>query len=169
MWNGRASTSKYLLITTRLPTLKRLRPTILLVVLAGQAVANAEFSESFAKCLSNPISSQAIKHFRITLSGNQCFINGQPGSGWIFYEGSFQSNTFYVRSLSNSVAGSGPLRPGSVAGQSYTMNWDVDVINGGSASFSERTPNKKNRIPDDRPLTIVSSVLAIHSAASKKR
>lgn len=54
-----------------------------------------------------------------------------------------------------------------MAGQSYTMNWDVDVINGGSASFSERTPNKKNRIPDGRPLTIVSSVLEIIDQAFK--
>ncbi|NDE33699.1 MAG: hypothetical protein EBY15_02825 [Gammaproteobacteria bacterium] len=83
---------------------------------------------------------------------------------WTYYEASFQSNTFYVKNLTNSLPRSTVIEPGSVAGQSYTLNWDVHVTDGGSASISERIAGGNLRgVENDRPGHVALSAKRIVS------
>lgn len=64
-----------------------------------------------------------IKHIEVGLPGQVYSINGKEGVGWSYYEACVQGETFWIKSATNSIPGSGPPFPGYIEGASSTNYW----------------------------------------------
>ena len=70
----------------------------------------------------------------------------------VFYELAIQTNTFYILNCTNSLAGSGPVFPGSIGGASKQRYW---VLEPGNRAFSPKT------LPDEAPRQSAEGALGI--------
>jgi hypothetical protein len=66
-----------------------------------------------------------VRYIKVAIPGDMYSINGKDGVGWVYYDGCFQGDTFWIRNCTNSIPGSGPMRPGCTVGVSSNENWYV--------------------------------------------
>jgi len=64
----------------------------------------------------------SIRYFKIGFS-NIFYANEKPIAGWVYYEGSIQSNTFWIRNCTNSPSQPAIIMPGWLVGMSYGDFW----------------------------------------------
>jgi len=85
------------------------------------SLANAA---SLSKDYINLLNGEAYIHYiKVAVPGDLYVISGKEGKGWVYYEGAFQGDTFWIRNCTNSIPGSGPMTPGNTMGASYSENW----------------------------------------------
>jgi len=63
--------------------------------------------------------SVSVQYIKVALPSEMFTIEGQVQDGaWVYYEGSLQGHTFWMRNCTNSLPGSGPCLPGTMVGKS---------------------------------------------------
>lgn len=92
-------------------------PLVLLIL--GSKLPAATLCSDFQVLLKDE---SPIRYFKIGFS-NVFRANQKPIPGWIYYEGSIQPNTFWIRNCTNSPMEPAILMPGWVVGHSDAGNW----------------------------------------------
>jgi hypothetical protein len=71
--------------------------------------------------------SVSVQYIKVALPSEMFTIEGQVQDGaWVYYEGSLQGHTFWMRNCTNSLPGSGPCLPGTMVGKSLENFWHFE-------------------------------------------
>jgi hypothetical protein len=90
----------------------------------GLFLPTLSLATPLAQDFSNMLDGTAfIRYIKVAVPGELYQIHGKTGKGWVFYEGAFQGDTFWIKNCTNSIPGSGPALPGMIVGASSNENW----------------------------------------------
>jgi hypothetical protein len=96
-----------------------------------------------------------VHYIKVAIPGEMYSINGK---GWVYYEGSFQGETFWIKNCTNSIPGSGPALPGYTVGASSNENWCARLD-----GYVAKSPKVgKTQEPTDQ--AVLNSLLMVRSA-----
>src|ERR1043166_7889877 len=95
------------------------RLTVVIAILVPGGLGATELCADFQALLKGEA---PIRYFKIGFS-NLFRADQKPIPGWVYYEGSIQNDTFWIRNCTNSPNAPAILMPGWLVGMSHKDNW----------------------------------------------